>query len=117
MVTTARPPWTSATPAKSGAGATDELSRSLTSDGARRRPQMRGANVPPGKTEQPPPMVLDKFRVLVPQMIEVAIVLQIALGGFAEAGTGERMEMKVSSTHYGVRELTYPYTNTKHGRK
>ncbi len=86
MATTAPPPSASALPAKSADAAMDGLPSGLKSDEARRRLETFGPNTTPDTTAEPLRRALGKFWAPVPWMLEAAVVLQFALGDFAEAG-------------------------------
>jgi len=58
----------------------------LTSDEARRLLEKFGANAVPDTALHPLRMALDKFWAPVPWMLEAAIVLELALGKYVEAG-------------------------------
>ncbi len=58
----------------------------LTSDEARRRLEKFGPNAVPDTALHPLRMALDKFWAPVPWMLEAAIVLELALGKYVEAG-------------------------------
>src|SRR5208282_2755071 len=85
MATTDPPPSARALPARSAAAAKDDLPSGLKSDEARRRLETFGPNATPDTTAQPLRRALGKFWAPVPWMLEAAIVLQFALGDFAEA--------------------------------
>jgi magnesium-transporting ATPase (P-type) len=57
----------------------------LTGDEAHRRLEKFGPNVMPDTAFHPLRMALEKFWAPVPWMLEAAIVLQVALGDYAEA--------------------------------
>ncbi|MGC1181075.1 MAG: HAD-IC family P-type ATPase, partial [Methyloceanibacter sp.] len=81
------PPSASALSAKSvAAAAGDDLPNGLTSDEAHRRLEKFGPNAMPDTSVHPLRMALEKFWAPVPWMLEAAIVLQVALGDYAEAG-------------------------------
>jgi len=86
MGTTATPASAVSLLAKSGAAAKDELPNGLTSDEARRQLEKFGPNATPDTSAQPLRRALGKFWAPVPWMLEAAIVLQVVLGDFAEAG-------------------------------
>jgi H+-transporting ATPase len=65
--------------------ADDDLPNGLTSDEARRLLQKLGPNAMPDTAFHPLHMALEKFWAPVPWMLEAAIVLQVALGDYAEA--------------------------------
>lgn len=73
-------------PAKSTAPAKDGLQNGLTSDEARRRLEKFGPNAMPDTALHPLRMALEKFWAPVPWMLEAAIVLELALGKYVEAG-------------------------------
>jgi H+-transporting ATPase len=58
----------------------------LTTDEARRRLAKSGPNAMPDTSAHPIRMALDKFWAPVPWMLEVAIVVELALGKYVEAG-------------------------------
>src|SRR5580700_10001447 len=58
----------------------------LTSDEARRRLEASGANAVPDTTQRPLRRALTKFWAPVPWMLEAAIMLEIVLGKYVEAG-------------------------------
>ena len=58
----------------------------LTTDEARRRLEKSGPNAMPDKSAHPIRMALDKFWAPVPWMLEAAIVVELALGKYFEAG-------------------------------
>jgi H+-transporting ATPase len=58
----------------------------LTSDEARRRLARSGPNAMPDTSPHPIRMALDKFWAPVPWMLEAAIVVELALGKYVEAG-------------------------------
>src|SRR5579863_8311996 len=73
-------------PSKS-AGAVDVgLPSGLTSDDAHRRLEKFGANAMPDTSVHPLRMAIEKFWAPVPWMLEAAIVLELALGKYVEAG-------------------------------
>ena len=86
MVTTAPPSDARPGLAKSAAVAKDDLPSGLTSDEARGRLAKFGPNAMPDTALHPLRMALEKFWAPVPWMLEAAIVLQIALGDYPEAG-------------------------------
>ncbi len=86
MATTIPLPSASALPAKSTAAATDDPQNGLTSDEACRRLEKFGPNAMPDTALHPLRMALEKFWAPVPWMLEAAIVLQVALGDYPEAG-------------------------------
>src|SRR5271169_4858978 len=86
MGTTATPPSAVALLAKSGAAAKDELPNGLTNDEARRQLEKFGPNATLDTSAQPLRRALGKFWAPVPWMLEAAIVLQVVLGDFVEAG-------------------------------
>ena len=73
-------------PAKSTAAAKDGLQNGLTSDEARRRLRKFGPNAMPDAALHPLRMAIEKFWAPVPWMLEAAIVLELALGKYVEAG-------------------------------
>ena len=86
MATNASPPSEAAvSSAKSAAATTDVLPGGLTSDEARRRLETVGRNAMPDTSVRPLRMALEKLWAPVPWMLEAAIVLQVALGKYAEA--------------------------------
>jgi H+-transporting ATPase len=58
----------------------------LTTDEARRRLEKSGPNAMPDTSAHPIRMALDKFWAPVPWMLEAAIVVELALGKYFEAG-------------------------------
>jgi H+-transporting ATPase len=72
--------------AKSAAAATDDLPGGLTSDEARLRLAKFGPNAMPDTSLHPLRMALEKFWAPVPWMLEAAIVLEVVLGKYVEAG-------------------------------
>src|ERR1700684_2408504 len=68
------------TPRRPAAGA------GLTSDEARRRLDKFGPNAMPDTTLHPFRMALEKFWAPIPWMLEAAILLELALGNYVEAG-------------------------------
>jgi H+-transporting ATPase len=85
MATTAPPPAASAVLTKSAAAVKVDLSNGLTGDEAHRRLEKFGPNAMPDTTVHPLRRALEKFWAPVPWMLEAAIVLQVALGDYAEA--------------------------------
>ena len=86
MATIALLPSASAISAKSVAATKDDLPSGLTSDEARRRLEKFGLNAMPDTSVHPFLMALAKFWAPVPWMLEVAIVLDLVLGKYVEAG-------------------------------
>jgi H+-transporting ATPase len=86
MVTTAPPPEIRSRLAKPAAAAKDGLQNGLTSDEARRRLEKFGPNATPDTALHPLRMALEKFWAPVPWMLEAAIVLELVLGKYVEAG-------------------------------
>ena len=86
MVTTTPPPLASALIARSDAAAKANLPGGLTSDEARRRLAKFGPNAMPDTSLHPLRMALEKFWAPVPWMLEAAIVLELVLGKYVEAG-------------------------------
>ena len=86
MVATAPPSDARPGLAKSAAVVKDDLPSGLTSDEARGRLAKFGPNAMPDTALHPLRMALEKFWAPVPWMLEAAIVLQIALGDYPEAG-------------------------------
>ena len=87
MASNAPPLSASVLSAKSvAAAAGDDLPNGLTSDEAHRRLEKFGPNAMPDTSVHPLRMALEKFWAPVPWMLEAAIVLQVALGDYAEAG-------------------------------
>jgi H+-transporting ATPase len=72
--------------AKSAPAAHDDLPSGLTSDEAGRRLQKFGPNAMPDTALHPLRMAIEKFWAPVPWMLEAAIVLELALGKYVEAG-------------------------------
>src|SRR6202167_2447650 len=70
-------------PAESG---TPKAQSGLTSEDARRRLKTLGPNSMPDTSAHPIRMALDKFWAPVPWMLEAAIVLELVLGKYVEAG-------------------------------
>ena len=70
---------------KPASAAADQRHHGLTSDEARRRLQKFGPNAMPDTSMHPFRMALEKFWAPVPWMLEAAIVLELALGKYAEA--------------------------------
>src|ERR1700677_1039111 len=62
------------------------LPTGLTSDEARRRLEQSGPNAMPDTSAHPLRMALEKLWAPVPWMLEAAIVLEVVLGKFVEAG-------------------------------
>ena len=58
----------------------------LTTDEARRRLEKSGPNAMPDTSAHPIRMAMDKFWAPVPWMLEAAIVVELALGKYFEAG-------------------------------
>ncbi len=83
---TALPPDASDLPARSTDAEKHDLPNGLTSDEARDRLAKVGPNAMPDTNVHPLRMALEKFWAPVPWMLEAAIVLQIVLGDYAEAG-------------------------------
>ena len=86
LVTTAPPPLASALIARPDAAAKANLPGGLTSDEARRRLVKFGPNAMPDTSLHPLRMALEKFWAPVPWMLEAAIVLELVLGKYVEAG-------------------------------
>ena len=86
LVTTTPPPLASALIARSDAAAKADLPGGLTSDEARRRLAKFGPNAMPDTSLHPLRMALEKFWAPVPWMLEAAIVLELVLGKYVEAG-------------------------------
>jgi H+-transporting ATPase len=86
MATTIPPPSGSALPANSIAAAKDDPPSGLTSDEVRRRLDEFGPNAMPDTALHPLHMALEKFWAPVPWMLEAAIVLELVLGKYVEAG-------------------------------
>ena len=86
LVTTTPPPLESALIARSDAAAKADLPGGLTSDEARRRLAKFGPNAMPDTSLHPLRMALEKFWAPVPWMLEAAIVLELVLGKYVEAG-------------------------------
>ncbi|MGA8690275.1 MAG: cation-transporting P-type ATPase, partial [Methyloceanibacter sp.] len=87
MASNAPPLSASVLSAKSvAAAAGDDLPNGLMSDEAHRRLEKFGPNAMPDTSVHPLRMALEKFWAPVPWMLEAAIVLQVALGDYAEAG-------------------------------
>ena len=81
------PPSTeSIAPAKSTSAADVGPQNGLTSDEARRRLEKFGPNAMPDTALHPLRMAIEKFWAPVPWMLEAAIVLELALGKYVEAG-------------------------------
>jgi H+-transporting ATPase len=72
--------------AESAAAAKDKLPNGLTGDEARRRLEKFGPNAMPDTALHPLRLALEKFWAPVPWMLEAAIVLELALGKYIEAG-------------------------------
>ncbi len=72
--------------AKSVAAAKDDLPSGLTDEEARRRLEKLGPNAMPDTALQPLRLALEKFWAPVPWMLEAAIVLELALNKYVEAG-------------------------------
>jgi H+-transporting ATPase len=70
-------------PAESG---TPKAQSGLTSEEARRRLKTLGPNTMPDTSTHPLRMAVEKFWAPVPWMLEAAIVLELALGKYVEAG-------------------------------
>jgi H+-transporting ATPase len=68
------------------APAVQVLPSGLTSDQARRELRKTGPNTMPDSSAQPLRMAVEKFWAPVPGMPETAIVLELVLGKFVEAG-------------------------------
>ena len=77
-----------ATPRLAGstAATNDDLPTGLTSDEARRRLEKFGPNAMPDTALHPLRLAIEKFWAPVPWMLEAAIVLELALGKYVEAG-------------------------------
>src|ERR1700722_8644472 len=74
-------------PATATAKAPEVISKGgLTTDEARRRLAKSGPNAMPDTSAHPIRMALDKFWAPVPWMLEAAIVVELALGKYVEAG-------------------------------
>jgi H+-transporting ATPase len=73
-------------PAEAATAAKNDPSSGLTSDEARRRLEKYGPNAMPDTSLHPLRMALEKFWAPVPWMLEAAIVLEVALGKYVEAG-------------------------------
>jgi H+-transporting ATPase len=73
-------------PSKSAGAVDGGLQGGLTADEAHRRLQNFGANAMPDTSVHPFRMALEKFWAPVPWMLEAAIVLELALGKYVEAG-------------------------------
>jgi len=86
MATTIPLPSGSTLPAKSTAAAKDDPPSGLTSDEARRRLDKFGPNAMPDTALHPLRMALEKFWAPVPWMLEAAIVFELVLGKYVEAG-------------------------------
>jgi len=87
MMTTTAPPLSAlALPGKSPVAAKIDVPNGLTSAEAARRLKTSGPNATPDMTAQPLRRALSKFWSPVPWMLEAAIVLELALGNYAEAG-------------------------------
>src|SRR5580658_470015 len=86
MVTTAPSLDVRAQPTETASTANSDLRRGLTSDEARRRLEKFGPNATPDTAFHPLRMALEKFWAPVPWMLEAAIVLELALGKYVEAG-------------------------------
>jgi len=86
MRTTVLPPPAVGLPAGSAPAAKDDLPGGLTADEARRRLVKFGPNAIPDTTMHPLRRALNKFWAPVPWMLEAAIVLQVVLGDYPEAG-------------------------------
>jgi H+-transporting ATPase len=83
---TTPPSAESITPAKSTSAADVGPQNGLTSDEARRRLEKFGPNAMPDTALHPLRMAIEKFWAPVPWMLEAAIVLELALGKYVEAG-------------------------------
>ncbi len=86
MVTIAPPRDAKARPTKSATDTNDDLPNGLTDDEARRRLEKFGPNAMPDTALHPLRMALEKFWAPVPWMLEAAIVLELALDRYVEAG-------------------------------
>ena len=86
MATTIPLPSGSASPVKSTAAAKADPPSGLTSDEVRRRLDEFGPNAMPDTALHPLHMALEKFWAPVPWMLEAAIVLELVLGKYVEAG-------------------------------
>ena len=87
MMTTTAPPLSAlALPGKSPVAAKVDVPNGLTSDEAARRLKTSGPNATPDMTARPLRRALSKFWSPVPWMLEAAIVLELVLGNYAEAG-------------------------------
>ncbi|MGA3403127.1 MAG: HAD-IC family P-type ATPase [Acetobacteraceae bacterium] len=86
MAITAVLPSTSTPLGKSAPATKDDGPGGLTGDEARRRLVKFGPNAIPDTTMHPLRRALDKFWAPVPWMLEAAIVLQVVLGDYPEAG-------------------------------
>jgi H+-transporting ATPase len=73
-------------PAESPVAAKDELSSGLTDEEARSRLAEFGPNAMPDTSLHPLRLALEKFWAPVPWMLEAAVVLELALGKYIEAG-------------------------------
>jgi H+-transporting ATPase len=86
MATTIPQPSASALPKKSAGVVEDAAPTGLTSDEARRRLEKFGPNAMPDTSVHPLRMALEKFWAPVPWMLEAAIVLELVLDKYVEAG-------------------------------
>jgi len=86
MITTPPLPEARPRPAKSAAAATDDPPTGLTDEEARRRLETFGPNAMPDTALHPLRMAIEKFWAPVPWMLEAAIVLELVLGKYVEAG-------------------------------
>jgi H+-transporting ATPase len=86
MVTTAPAPDTKPRPAESAAAAADKVPDGLSDTEARSRLAKFGPNAMPDTALHPLRRALEKFWAPVPWMLEAAIVLELALGKYVEAG-------------------------------
>ena len=86
MVTAAPVPDTKPRPAKSAAAAADDVPNGLSDEEAHNRLTKLGPNAMPDTALHPLRQALEKFWAPVPWMLEAAIVLELALGKYIEAG-------------------------------
>ncbi len=86
MVTTAPSLDVRAQPTETASTANSEIPEGLTNEEARRRLEKFGPNAMPDTAPHPLRMALEKFSAPVPWMLEAAIVLELVLGKYVEAG-------------------------------
>ncbi len=83
---TVAPPIAAPAANASAGGSDDKLPDGLTSDEARRLSEQFGPNSMPDTSSHPARMAIEKLWAPIPWMLEAAIVLQVVLGDYVEAG-------------------------------